>query len=260
MLTSVALAALPFLAVLQEPKSAPSAEKVAATCDALEKALVKGAQKEDVARALRGALEVVDARVIEVIDAKGLRSDDPETRDPAVEALGRMDHPDALKALHEALKRDRKELQDAPPRYAALLRAIARHGKESSIPALVEDLFQSPDRGVIQARILGLGHIRSTKSVEELIRLMRSAPRPRVSDHMETFRTALVVLTGEDKGTDQELWINWYGDHKSKLEVAPEMPELPRELRRRWNVFWGERDEEDEGEGAGKKRKGGKEK
>jgi hypothetical protein len=256
MLASLLLAAGPLLPALQEPKAPPGPEKIAATCDALEKALVKGAEKEDVSKALRAALDVVDARVIEVIDERGLRNEDPEVRDAAVEALARMDHPDALKALHEALKRDKKELQEAPPRYAALLRAIARHGKESSISTLVEDLFQSPDRGVITARILGLGHIRSPKSVEELIRIMRSAHRPRVADHMAEFRLALVVLTGEDKGTDQELWINWYGDHKGKLEVAPEAKELPRELRRRWNVYWGEKDEEDEGGGEGRKRKG----
>jgi len=255
MLAGVLLVFLPSVVPVQDEKP-PSAERIASTCSALEKALAKEAKAEDASSALRAALEVVDARVIEVIDSKGMRHDDLEVRGAAVEALARMEHPDALKALHEALKRDKKELQEAPPRYAAFLRAIARHGKESSIPALVEDLFQSPDRGVVTARILGLGHIRSRKSVGELVRLMRSSPRPRVADHMESFRLALVVLTGEDKGTDQELWINWYGDHQAKLEIAAEPPELPRELRRRWNTYWGreeeEEDEKDEEEGGRK--------
>jgi hypothetical protein len=256
MLTSLLLAVCSLIVPFQTTKP-PSEEQVAAACAELEKALGKDATKEGAARALRASLEVVDARVIQVIDEQGLRHADLGVRDAAVEALARMDHSDALKALHEALKRDRKELQEAPPRYAALLRAIARHGKESSIPALVEDLFQSPDKSVITARILGLGHVRSPKAVEELVRLMRSSPRPRVGDHMVDFRLALVVLTGVDKGTDQELWINWYGDNKSKLEVAPAMPELPRELRRRWNVYWGEKDEDEaEAEGPGKRRKG----
>lgn len=254
MLTSLLLAVGPFLLPVQQEKP-PGEEQVAATCAALEKALAKQARAEDATPALRAALEVVDARVIAVIDARGLRHADPGVRGAAVETLGRMPHPDALKALHEALKRDRKELQEAPPRLAALLRAIARHGKESSIPLLVEDVFQSPDRGVITARILGLGHIRSAKSVEELVRLMRSSPRPRVGDHMGDFRLALVVLTGEDKGTDQGLWINWYGDHKAKLEVAAETPELPRELRRRWSTYWGEKDQGDEPDGGRRKGK-----
>lgn len=255
MLATILLALTSLFIRPQEPKSAPSAEQITATCAALEKALAKEAPAEDATRALRAALEVVDARVIDVIESRGLRHEDLEVRDAAVEVLARMSHPDALKALHAALKRDKKALQEAPPRYAALLRAIARHGKESSTPTLVEDLFQSPDRGVITARILGLGHIRAPKSVDELIRLMRSSPRPRVAEHMGEFRLALVALTGVDKGTDQELWINWYGDSKARLEIAPEAPELPRELRRRWNAYWGEKDPDEPGE-EGKRRKG----
>ncbi len=255
MLTNLLLFACSLGVSVQDEKPPPSTEQIAATIESLEKALAKDAKAEDASRALRAALEVVDARVIDVIEARGLRHADPEIRGAAVEALARMEHPAALKALQEMLKRDKKELQDAPPRYAALLRAIARHGKESSIPLLVEDLFQSPDRGVIAARILGLGHIRSPKSVDELIDLMRSSPRPRVGDHMAEFRLALVVLTGEDKGTDRELWINWYGDHKSKLEIAAEALELPRELQRRWNQYWGVKDEEEAG-AEGKRRKG----
>jgi HEAT repeat protein len=256
MLATILLASLA-LVCAQDPKSAPSEEQVSATCAALEKALAKDAKTADAAPALRAALGVVAPRVIDVLDSKGLRHPDLELRGAVVEVLARMDHPDALKALHAMLKRDKKELEEAPPRHAALLRAIARHGEESSIPDLVADLFQSPDRGVVGARILGLGHIRCAKSVDELMRLMRSAPRARVGDHIQEFRLALVVLTGEDKGTDQELWINWYGDHQSKLEIAPDEPELPRELRRRWNQYWGIQDEDEPGrEGRRGKGKG----
>lgn len=254
MLTSLLLACAPLFFVVQDRKAAPSEEQVTATCAALEKALAKDAKSGDSTAALRAAIEVVDARVIDVLASKGLRHADLELRGAVVEVLARMDHPDALKALHQMLKRDEKELEEAPPRQAALLRAIARHGKESSIPDLVADAFQSPDRGVVAARILGLGHIRSSKSVDELIRLMRSAPRARVGDHMQEFRLALVVLTGEDKGTDQELWINWYGDHQSKLDIEAVEPELPRELRRRWYQYWGIQDED--GDEAGKRGKG----
>jgi HEAT repeat protein len=256
MLAILLLSAAPLLGHVQDTKQASREEQVANACALLEEAFAKDASRDDTVRALRVALELPDERVIAVMDAKGLRHEDREVRGAVAEVLGRMDHPAALTALHELVKRDKKELKDAPPRYAALLRAIARHGKESSIPILVEDPFQSPDRGVIQARILGLGHIRSPKSVDELIRLMRSTPRPRVADHMEMFRLALVQLTGVDKGTDQGLWINWYGD-QTKIEIAPEPPELPRELRKRWNMYWGrEEGKEEEGTGGdGKRRK-----
>jgi hypothetical protein len=251
----------PFLVTLallvQDPKSTTQdPQVVASTCEALEKALAKGAPPEGAPLALHAAIDVVDPRVIEVIASKGLRHADPAVRSAAVDALGRMEHPDALAALHATLERDRKQLKEEPPRLAALLRAIARHGSESSIPVLTEDIFQSPDRGILTARILGLARIRSPKSVEELFKLMRLAPRQRVNDYMEDFRLALVALTGVDKGTDQQLWLEWYGDHKSKLEIAPDMPELPRELRRRWNAFWGECDPDDEPAGEGKRHKG----
>lgn len=238
MLSTALLACVPFV-LHQAAPIVPTPEQIAATCTVLEKALGKEAELETATTALRSALAVVDARVIAVIDEKGLRHDDLAVRGAAVEALARMDHPAALDALHAAFAREKKQLQEAPPRHAAYLRAIARHGKERSIPLLVEDLFQSPDRGVVTARILGLGNIRSPKSVEELVRLMRSSPRPRVGDHMGEFRLALVALTAADMGTDQELWINWYGDHKTRLEVAAEPAELPPELRRRWNAYWG---------------------
>jgi hypothetical protein len=251
------IAALLALAV-QDPQPAPQEAKATATCQALEKALAKDAPPAEALPVLQAAIEIVDPRVIDVIASKGLRHADPALRSAAVEALGRMNHPDALRALHEMLKRDRKDLQEEPPRHAALLRAIARHGSESSISLLGDDVFQSPDRGVVSARILGLGRIRSPRAVEELFKLMRLAPRPRMGDHMQDFRLALVVLTGADKGTDQELWLNWYGDNKSKLEVAPAPPELPRELRRRWNAYWGEREPDDDAPpGAARKRKGG---
>ncbi len=233
-------------AAFQEQGGDPelSEQRIAATCRTLESAFSEGKSFEETQRALRSAVEVVHPRVIGLIDEKGLRHADPKVRSASIETLSRMDHRDALKALSDALKRDRKDLEKAPPLYAAYLRGIARHGKEESIPCLVEDLFQSPDRGVITARILGLGRIRSRTSVDELIRLMRSCPRPRVGEYMGEFRLALVVLTGEDKGTDQELWINWYGDHKNTLAVAAEPPELPRELARRWNTYWGENPDE----------------
>ena len=265
MLTALVLVACSFLASFQDAKppgdaKPPSKEQIAATCDALTKALEKGASADGAVSALQAALEVVDARVIAVIDSKGLRHEDRAVRDAAVEVLGRMQHPDALKALHEALKRDKKELETAPPRYATFLRAIARHGQESSIPYLVEDVFVSSDKTLVTARILGLGHIRSPKSVDELIQMMRSSKKSWQGAQMPDFRLALAILTGEDKGTDRQLWINWYGDHKVKLEVAAVPPVLPAELQKRWTSYWGLDDQkedqkkEDKAQDAGRER------
>jgi HEAT repeat protein len=240
LLSALLLASVHALAQDAKPAAAPQELAVEETVKRLELALAPKADPKEALAALKAARAVVDERVIQLIDKQGLRHDDLAIRDSAVEALARMEHPAALEALHAMLKRDKKELAEAPPRYAALLKAIARHGDASSVPLLVEDLFQSPDRGVVTARIMGLANIRAKASVDELIQMMRSAPRPRVGEFMEDLRTALVVLTGVDKGTDVELWINWYGDAKAKLVIAPERPDgLPQEIRRRWLVFWG---------------------
>ncbi len=39
---------------------------------------------------------------------------------------------------------------------------------------------------------------------------MRVAGRENVQNNMGHFRTALMVLTGVDKGTSQDLWIEWW--------------------------------------------------
>jgi len=258
MLTTLLLLACPLFAAFQAEESGGE-EAIVSACDSLAKALEKNASVEDAVRVLGAAVAVVDARVIEVIEAKGLHHAEPVVRDAAVEALGRMNHPDALEALHDTLRRDKKELLDAPPRHATLLRAIARHGKESSIPYLVEGAFQSTDHQVITARILGLARIRSPKSVEELLRLLRSSHRSWAGSQMSDFRLALVVLTGADKGTDRQLWIQWYGDNKGKLEIAAAPPELPPDLRKRWSSYWDEKEKrpgKEPGEGdAGESRR-----
>ncbi|HEX6885805.1 MAG TPA: HEAT repeat domain-containing protein [Planctomycetota bacterium] len=215
-------------------------EELAAYKKKLEEALAPGFDAEDARRVILRSRDHVDPSVIALLDAKALRGADPLKRDQAVDALGYMRHPDALETLHGMLKRDGKTLQESPPSYANLIRAVARHGKTSSIPLLVEDLFQSPDRSVIEARIMGLANIRASESVGELIQMMRSGPPPRVSELGLELRTALVYLTGVDKGTDQTLWINWYGGARDTLVIAPEPPEeLPPELRRCWTSFWG---------------------
>jgi PBS lyase HEAT-like repeat len=222
------------------PAPARTPEELAAYKKELEAALAPGFDAGEARRVILRARDHVDASVIALLDAKALRHADPVLRDQAVDALGYMRHPDALAALEGLLKRDGKALQDSPPSYANLIRGVARQGKKSAIPLLVEDLFQCPDRGVIQARILGLANIRVRESVDELIRMMRSAPAPRVAELGLELRTALVLLTGVDKGTDATLWINWYGDAKNELVIAPEPPEeVPPEIRRCWTAFWG---------------------
>ena len=157
----------------------------------------------------------------------------------SIQALGMLDHPAALKQLHSLSKRDRKKLAKDPDLSVAVVKAIARHGSPDSIPYLIKDMFQTKHPQIARARIVGLGGIRSTRSVEELFGLMRGAARNKIQNYMKDFRLALVVLTAVDQGQSQDLWMSWWSDNKKDLKVSAKPPVLPKELQRRWDSYWG---------------------
>jgi len=224
-------------------------EKRRKACSSIEEAVTEDAETKVAIRALRSASQVVHSDVVKAIDEHGMRHADLEIRAAAIRALGRMDDPTAIEALHAATKRDEKLLEKEHRLHAELLKEIGRHGDPASIPYLVEDTFQSADKEVVTARIMALGRIRSKKSVDELIGFMRSVRRSRVNDHMGEFRVALTALTGTDCGTTPEPWINWYGDAKRGLEITPEMKPLTGALKRYWYTYWGEAEEKPEKDG-----------
>ena len=210
-------------------------------------------------RALEAHGRVDDAKVA-ALAAKGLRAGEVEVRKAAVVALRYSPHEDALLALHAFAKQDRALRKD-PALYAETLRAIAWHGREASIPVLVEDLWTATEHEVIRARVLGLGRIPSTKSIEALIDLLKIAGPRKTDPHMQEFRTALIVLTGVDRGPSQEGWFAWWNEHKHALRVTATPAELPKPLQVVWDHYWGTH----EGEGARgdrreRREKGGREK
>jgi hypothetical protein len=214
----------------------PSKEQVAETVALLEKAYDKGDSAERIA-ALQRAAEVLDAEVIELV-GKGMRDKDPEVQKAAIESLRFMRHPEALKELHACYKRDKKLVKDEEL-GGALLKAIGQHGSESSIPILTDSPFGTPNHAAIQARILGLGNIRSNESVEELMAMMGKVGRRNVYSYMDDFRLALMRLTGEDHGKSSELWVRWWNGAKKTLEVTPEAPRMREPDQKRWDYFWG---------------------
>ena len=214
----------------------PDPERVRAAVEALDKAFDDG-EVADRLEAIRAASSVVDGEVIELI-AKGLRDRALEVRDGSLGALRWMDHPDALESLHEHYKREKRRLKDDPEHAASLLKAIAQHGHPDSIAILTEDVFGIRDHRVIEARILGLGHIRSEESVHALFDLMKKVGQGKVAPYMDEFRLSLMVLTAEDHGESRDLWFRWYNDHKRKLKVDVEEPRLPQRWQSAWNSYW----------------------
>src|SRR5262249_49300774 len=123
--------------------------------------------------------------------------------------------------------------------YASLLRAIGQHANASSIEVLADDLWGVQDHGVIQARILSLGRIRTVTSAETLLGLMKAAGPNKIQPFMEDFRLALLSITGVDQGASQDLWLRWWNDKKSKLKVPETPPQLPKAMQARWDSYWG---------------------
>ncbi len=194
-------------------------------------------------QAIHNNAQVADGEVIKLV-ARGLRDKETDVQRAAIDALRFVGHPDALKEL-QAVARDEKPFKKDPLLYASLLKGVGQYGNASSIAVLSDDVWSIQEEHVIQARILGLGRIRTRESVEKLVDLMKVAGPQRIQAVMPDFRLALVALTGTDQGNSQLGWQTWWNDNRSKLKVEARRPELPKELERKWKTYWGEMEGED---------------
>ena len=234
LLTTTALVLSPPSA--QEEREAPDPARVEETVEALEDAL-RSKDPDEKKRTLASAREVPDPRVAKAV-GRALKEKDTEVRSAAVQALRWMPHESALDLLERTFETDREVKKDEA--YAAeLLKAIGQHGSPSSIDLLAKNPFDTPSYPAVQARLLGLGMIRTRESVEALLSLMKSSSQKNVDRYMGDLRLSLMVLTGTDQGPTSARWIRWWNDAKKDFEVAPELPELPRTTMRRWAGYWG---------------------
>ncbi|MBL8859668.1 MAG: HEAT repeat domain-containing protein [Planctomycetes bacterium] len=227
--------ALAPLFALEEPVPPPAQVKSAIA--ELDKAFKDGGTPERL-KAIQQGSQVLDAEVIGRI-AKGLRDKEADVGRAAIEALRFMNHPEATRALLDAAKREPR-LKKNLDLYASLLRAIGQHGDASSIEVLTDDIWTTLEYPVLQARILGLGRIRTKASVEKLFDLMRSAGPYKIQPHMGLFRTSLMVLTGVDHGTSSEAWMKWWNQSRAKLEIEAKAAPLPKATQYAWDLYWGE--------------------
>ena len=262
LLIAASLVALPSVQDPEPQPSPPDPEVLEKALEELEQAFEEGEAADRIA-AMEAHRKVLDPEVIAWI-AKGLKDKDPKVQAAAIGTLRFQPHPEALKALHELYKRDKKLRKD-DQLTAKLLKAIGQHGSPDSIDVLTDDVSENRTMGCVQARILGLGNIRSEESVEELMGLMKKAGRWKIQHVMEEFRLALCHLTGADRGESQEAWQAWWNDNKKTFEVAARPAVMPRQLQRRWDLYWWQdappelrpqRDREKRG-GDGRRRKGG---
>ncbi len=234
------LLALCVPAPLQErEKESPSPALVEETVERLEQAY-EANDRTTIQAAMEAATQVLHPAVIREV-RRALQNKDLEVVLAGVHALRWMDHDDVLDALHGAAK-DKRLMKEAPV-AGAILKAIGQHADPRSIAILAQDPTESLDRVPVQARILGLGRIRSKDSVAALMKLMAetagAAGHRRFAGWMEDFRLSLMILTGVDQGKTPEHWERWWRENQKTFVLPPEPPPLPKAQRTRWNVFWG---------------------
>lgn len=223
----------------QEKKGAPAevaqAEAVKAALAELRAALARGKSEERVA-AIEKAAGTKDASVVEPI-AKALGDGDPAVQGAAIEALRGLQRKEALAALVGALERDKKLAKDAEL-SARLVKAIGAYGDAAAVEKLAAAGIDGA-HGVVEARILSIANVRSVRSVELLVELARGTADDKVGAHSETIRLALARLVGEDLGTARERWLGFWSERKKTLAIAAQAPLLPKDMQRRWDMFWG---------------------
>lgn len=232
------------LALPPQDKPAAPAEAPPPDAAAIKEAVtgIELAQKSKDPDLLAAALEVAQAvPAPEVAEAAAKLLDDKErtVRLAATECLRHLAHDKARELLERHVKRREKALHDDPEAHGLLLRAVAQHGSAKSIGLLTDNPWGNPDHRVIRARLLGLGNIRVDQALEAVMDLTNQAGKNKVEPYMDDVRTALVVLSGEDKGPALDAWRSWWNEKGKDAHVAPQPPEqLPREVQARWNGFW----------------------
>jgi hypothetical protein len=225
----------------------PSPGVVKGAVDALDAAF-KGKDTAAQISAIRSQGGVNANDVVHAL-AKGLRSKDDGVKTETIHALGWHPSKEALKQLHRFYRREGKLIADDEDVFAALFKAVGRHGDPSSLTVLGDHPFKGLTPKVAEARILGIANIREKKSVESLMKGMRltteetGGRRARSvetrSRGMRYFRPALCVLTGEDMGEMDEDWQRWWRENKNKFRMAEKRPPVPADVQAYWESYWG---------------------
>jgi HEAT repeat protein len=216
----------------------PTPEETEAAVKLLEEGLKSKEPAERVA-ALRAAASVPADPVAKAV-APALKDKHADVAVAAMEVLGEMQAPDALKELHRHAKGDKSLPKDARL-YATILKAIGRHGDASSVEVLSDNPWSNTDATVVRARIYGLGNIRDLKAVEALLEMMnKGKPLPgEEAPFAPDFRVALARLTGTDQTENKSMWQSWWNENKKGFKVAEQAAPLPGELQARWDDYWG---------------------
>jgi len=243
----LAATALVVLLALPAWADEPGAEAVAQARSQLEEAYDIGSDAV-IVEAIEMATGIPDRDVIRLV-AKAFKTKSPAVIQAALQALGATDHPEALKQLEDLYKRvHKKKLDGYEDLFALLIKEMGRHGKESSIDLMTSSVFSNLTYDVGVARIMGLGNIRSVKSIEGLLELTRQAGGRGggtgvASELRGVFRKALRVafatLTGADQGEIPADWETWWRNNKKSFDMLEKRPQVAEDVSRFWEGYWG---------------------
>ena len=232
------LLTLALLSPTQDPEvETPSKERVEEAVGELSEAFGKKGGAEEKMQAITVSSEVIHPEVIKWI-AKGLKDADDEVRGTTIEALRFMEHPDANDALVTTLRRDKK-LRKNEDLYAALIKAVCQHANPKSFSLITDFNLNDETRDTLRARVYGIARFRTADSVEALFDVMKRGRKGRVHANMGEISTALMVLTGVDRGKSEAAWTKWWNDNKRDLKISPELPKLPKKTLTSWSRYWG---------------------
>jgi len=218
-------------------KAVVDPKRVQAAVAELDQAFKDG-KSADRIQAIQKNTSVVDGAVIDRI-VKGLRDKDVAVKQTAIDALGRMQHPDSVKALSSYYQAEKRTLTSDEVIFPLLLKSIGRLGDPSSVAILSDSPFSSKIFPSIQARLYGLGNIRTNESVDELIGFMKLGAERDFQQLMSEWRVALVRLTGEDHGGESiQLWQKWWRENKKDFKVPEHAAPMSPDLQSKWDSYW----------------------
>jgi HEAT repeat protein len=222
----------------------PTPEEAAAALAGLKASLLE--EDGDAAAAGIEEFAPVDAPAVTSLLAAGVGWPRPAIRNACVRGLGWLGTPDALEALHRFHRTSTALFKKDEDLHVLVLKSIARHGSVSSIPELGDTAYREETFAAGAARILGLARIRHRDSVEAIFdALSTGGARTRLALHpaeprfIEPARLALMILTCQDFGNDAAAWQRWWSENEKGFQVPRVAPDLPPELRRDWEEFWG---------------------
>jgi HEAT repeat protein len=239
-LASAAVVAVAFAVAMR----APAARADAAS--SLEQALA-GDDEDATLDALADAAKSNDAASVAAV-TKALDSKSAVVCDAAIDALGRMNAPDALRALHTAYRKNAR-IKDNDVMFASLLKAIGRHGDPSSVEILADSPFSNLTVESGRARIMGLSRIRTRESLDALramaVKAGSTNRRGMDSDEFvgkfgQALRCAAVVLSGEDFGTSRPDWAKWWREEGRSMKLSSSRPMVAADVQSYWEHYWGE--------------------